>query len=163
VLAVVEGVGLGLGGGVVVVAAGGGAEVVGAGGGAYVVGAGATGTALVGAGPGTDEICELCETCEMCPGPPDTCDWWLTCEKTPADRSPLTARSGKATAFCSSRFPGESGAAIPGGAPSATAVTAVTAAASGIIGDFRTALEYSRNVIVIRVKKEIWQRLRGNG
>jgi hypothetical protein len=67
VLATADGVGLGLGLGGDVVAAG-------AGGGAYVVGAGATGTALVGAGPGTDEIFELCETCEICPGPPDTCD-----------------------------------------------------------------------------------------
>ena len=64
VLAAADGVGLGLGD--------------------DVVGAGVTGTALVGAGAGTDEICELCETCEICPGPPDTCDWWLTCEMTPA-------------------------------------------------------------------------------
>jgi hypothetical protein len=67
VLAAADGVGLGLGLGGDVVAAG-------AGGGAYVV----------GAGPGTDEICELCETCEICAGPPDTCDWWLTCEMMPA-------------------------------------------------------------------------------
>lgn len=143
-----DSVGLGLGLGDDVVAAGAGA-------GARVVGAGATGTALVGAGPGTEEICELCDTCEICPGPPDTCDWWLTCELTAAGPSAFTARSGNATTLCSSRFAGESGAAAPGDAPSATAVTAVTAAASGIIGDFRTALDHSRNVIVVRVHEAI--------
>lgn len=45
---------------------------------------------------------------------------------------PFTARSGKATALASSCFPGESGEASAGDAPSATAVTA---AARGKIGD----------------------------
>jgi hypothetical protein len=62
-LVVTLAVGVGLGGGVV--AAGGG--------GAAGIGGGATGAAVVGAGPGTDEVCDEWETWETWPPPePDT-------------------------------------------------------------------------------------------
>jgi hypothetical protein len=66
VVALAVGVGLGEADAVAAVAAG-------AGGGAAGVGGGATGAAVVGAGPGTDETWDEWETCETWPGPePDT-------------------------------------------------------------------------------------------
>jgi hypothetical protein len=116
----------------------------GAGGGAAVVGGGATGTTVVGAGAGTEETCELwetCEACELCPLTPDTWDEWLTWEPTPAGASPLTANSGNATTFGSSRLPC---ARVAPRAGDALTATAATAAASGIIGDLRTARNASK-------------------
>ena len=109
-----------------------------AGGSGWVV----TGAALVGAGAGTDETCETCETWETCPPEPDTWDEWLTWNPTLAGAWPFTARSGNATTLAPSRFPAKSGAACAGVAPRATAVTA---AASGRIGDFRTTGPYQRH------------------
>jgi hypothetical protein len=110
--------------------------------GAGLAGAGAwdvAGTTLVGAGAGTDDICETCETWETWLPVPDTWDeWdeWLTCPSMPAGIWPFTARSGNATTLAaSSRLPAKSDAACAGDAAIATAVTA---AASGRIGDLGT-------------------------
>jgi hypothetical protein len=95
-----------------------------------------------GGGAGTDETCELWETCELCPLTPDTWDEWLTCEPTPAGAWPLTASSGITMALGSLVFPGARAAPMAGDAPTATAATA---AARGIIGDFRMAGNASKS------------------